>query len=1730
MQASQHLPSDLGLWGRVGLCAGAAWKGARRSGRARAALVNLALYSLTAVGSAQGENRPGRTVPPLVKQAQRFLAQRGWTPGLGRAWSGSGGRRRHTAGTQATAAATSTATWQALGPIAVSTPNYGLVSGRVSAVALDPSDPTGNRLYLGTTGGGVWVAQNADVSNPSYVVFTPLTDTVAALSGAQDASISIGALTVQPGGTGVILAGTGDPNDALDSYYGVGILRSTDGGNTWSLTQTTSDFKWAFAGEGFAGFAWSTSNQQLVVAAVSQAYEGTLVNAARPGLSYEGLYFSMDSGATWSLATITDGASGDVQGPNDAFAGPDGNAATSVVWNPVRKVFVAAVRYHGYYQSTDGATWTRMSAQPGAGLTSLLCPTNATTTGSIDCPIFRGTLAVNPQTGDTFAWTVDINNQDQGLWQDACALSGGACTNATITFAQQWNTAALETNTQEGAATIANGDYNLALAAVPAAPGVGEDTLLLAGANDLWKCSLAMGCVWRNTTNADTCMSAQVAGYQHALGWNTANPLEIFVGNDSGLWRSTDAIGETGAVCAATDSSHFQNLNGSMGSLAEVVSMSPVGATPYTMMAGLGVNGTAGVKSGTGPTADWPQILGGDGGPVAIDPNNSSNWYVNNEWGVSIYLCAQAAGCTAAAFGTSPVVNDADVGGDGYTMTTPAPFLVDSLDTTQLLIGTCRVWRGPADGVGWSGANAISPILDSGAANVSCNGDALIRSMAAQVLAGGSEVVYVGMFGSVNGGANLPGHVLSATINAAGSTPVWKDLTLNPVSNDTNTLNFYGLDISSIFIDPHDATGNTVYVTVEGIPSLLEEVQVVYRSTDGGAHWAALASNLPFGPANSVVVDPQNANTVYLATDVGVYFTTQVGNCANAGSNCWSAFGNGLPEAPVVGLSAASAIASAQVLVAATYGRGIWQTGLWTAGAGVTTATANPTSLTFASQTVGTASSGQAVTLQNTGSVALTPTAIAMSGDFSETDNCQNATVAPGTSCNIQVTFAPTAAGSRTGQMTISANISGGQLTVALSGTGTAAGVVTLTPTAVDFGQVEVGTTSPPLQVAVGNSGATAIPITSLSITPPFTIASNACGTSSLAADTDCQLTVEFAPTQAGAATGTLTIVDGAGTQTVALTGTGEAPPTDALGSTSLTFPGTIEGQLSTAQTVSLTNSGGVPLTSIAVSVSGPFQVSSNCGTQLVASSSCSIGVVFAPASVGILTGTLTVSDILRTQTVSLSGTGVQAPLLSVSPANLTFAVQQVGIASAPSTLTVSNTGGAAMANVGFQISGVGANSFATGATTCGATLSNGSSCTVQVIYTPATAGGSAAALVVSSSTLGVKAVTVALNGTGQGLAGLDVSPSQLIFPTISPGQSSAAQTVSITNTASLAASSLTLTASSQFSLAQNTCSGSLAAGASCAVGVIFQPIASGAVTGVLTVSSAAVANSATVALSGTGGGLGAIQAIPAAIGFGSVGVGIVSNPITVTLTNPGTSGLDNLTLAVPAGFQLVNNTCATTLGPGASCTAGVVFAPTSAGAQSGNLTVTSSTASAAAAVSLVGIGFDFTVAAIGPTSQSVASGLTGSYTLLITPLNGSQGMFTFQCGSLPANVACLFNPGNETVSSGAQGNVDVEIATGQTGSASGSMAPLGWGLVPLVCGLAALPLGWRRRRNALLLAALLAILAGGVSSCTSSGGGTGGLGGLTKPGATPAGTYTIPVTVTSTGVQHGLTVTLTVD
>lgn len=1573
---------------------------------------------------------------PQARAMRRFLARHGWSPAKGIAPRATALRpgTQLRAQSAVRAQGSSSGTWTALGPTAVSTSSFGLVTGRVTAIAIDPNDSSGNHVYIGTTGGGVWMAENAATSSASSVAFTALTDSLSALSGATDSSISIGAVAVQPGNADVVLAGTGDTNDLSSSYYGAGILRSTDGGNSWSLITKTKDLEsglgisdYSFIGEGFSGFAWSTTNTSLVVAAVSDAYEGLLVNAQQLGKSSRGLYYSTDAGASWHMATMEDSSTSLLQGPTMAIAGADGNAVTSVVWNPIRKMFFAAVRFHGYYQSSDGVTWTRMSSQPGTRMTSKLCPANTGTTGSTGCPIYRGTLAVNPTTGDTFAWSVDSGSLDQGLWQDSCSLTSGSCSSSTVSFSTEISTTALESSLSGGTNGIVDGLYTLALAAVPYL----QDTILLAGDDDVWRCSLAAGCSWRNTTNTATCMTAMVGPYQHALVFNPSNSEEILIGNDSGLWRSMDMINQSGSTCITADASHYDNLNAGLGSLADVESISPVLTSPYVMMAGLGVNGVAGVKA-TSVTADWPQILSGYGGPVAVDASDTSKWYVNDaEAGVSIYLCDQATICTTAYFGSSPVVDSADVGGDGAYLSAPAAFLVDPLNTDDLLIATCRIWRGPASGSGWSSANAISGILDTSSSSSTCYGDGQVRALAAMKLSSTTEVIYLGMYGSLNGGGNLGGHVLKATFDStASSDPTWTDITSGTVSNSSDAMNEYGFDVSDIFIDTHDATGNTVYVTVAGFDNTTYAVETLYKSTNGGANWTGLMANLPLSPANAVVVDPQDSGTVYVGTDTGVYYTSSLSSCVASPYVCWTAMGSGLPQAPVVALSAAPSGASNQVLVAGTFGRGIWQTDLVSAGATLTDATVLPTTLNFGSVAYGNTSAAQTVTVSNNGALALKVTAVEMpSSDFLETDTCQSGSIAAGSSCTIAVSFRPTTTGAISGTMLIKANVYGGQLNVTLNGTGTTSGSMTVAPVSLTFGSVAVNTTSAALQVMATNSGTTSVAISSAVLTTPFVLSSDSCSGTTLAASSSCQMKVEFAPTTSGAASGTLTLTDTAGTQTVNLSGTGAATATDALSPTSLIFASTAVNTHSSTQTITLTNSGGVALTGIALTLSSTqFEESSTCGTTLAAGSSCAITVTFAPTATGAIRGTLTVVDILQTQTVSLTGTGVDTPTLGVSPASMTFSNTTVGRASTAQTLSVTNTGAVAIASVGFQITGAAAASYSLANNTCGTTLAAGSICTVQVTFTPSGTGSISATLAVSSATTGVSAVSVPLNGSGTLTSALSVSPTSVVF--------------------------------------------------------------------------------------------------------GGVGVGLTSSAVTLTYSNS-----SSYSIAAPvftfsdAHFSIAQNNCGSALAGGGSCTVTVIFVPTAVGSSSGTLTATSSTVTNPAVASLSGIGFDFAASVSGYSSKTVAAGTAATYNIDFNTLSGVTGTYTYTyaCGTLPGKAACSFSSGSTTTVAGTSGEVTLTVSTGtaKTSALQPGVSP--WQrTLPLLCGLLLLPLGWRRRRHLLTLFVLLMVVLGLATSCASAG--LSGSSGSSSSGTTPTGTYTIPVTVTSTGISHTVSLTLIVD
>ena len=1279
------------------------------------------------------------------------------TPAVG----GSSPRLRAQAGT--TSSTGLSAPWQPLGPPGIASLAYGTVTGRVTSIAVDPSDSSGNTVYVGTTGGGVW--KSTDAAGPAAAVrFVPLTDTLPVFSGNAGSSavpsISIGALSVSA--TGILLAGTGDPNDATDSYYGSGLLRSADGGLTWTLVQFANDgvagFH-SFAGAGFAGFAWSTISPGTVVAAVSQSAEGDLTNASVNAT--KGLYYSTDAGVTWQMSTIMDGTQ-TVQTPLPINQNLGGNAATTVVWNPLRRSFYAAVRFHGYYQSPDGMTWTRMAHQPATTLSPAACPTNPGLLGNPNCPLFRGTLAVQPVTGDLFALTTDIHNLDQGLWQDACASSGSACSSPGVLFATRLPSAALEVG--GGSTAIAQADYNAALAALPTITGGLADTTLLVGTIDLFRCTLAGGCALRNTTNAiNGCAApAKVAPAQHAIApAGAAASGLLYLGNDGGLWRSSDGIAQTGSACAATDAGHFDNLNGALGSLGETVGLAQDPANPDVVLAGFGALGTASTRSATSDTGTWPQLSAGEGGYVGINPMDPTRWTISTGAGVSLAHCGNGANCAATDFAGVPGIGPGQTGGDASLF--DAPWLLDPALPDDVLLGTCRVWRGPvAGGSSWSHANAISPPLAAQGTSTCGGTSSVIRSLAAAnpsatASAGqstGSPVLYAGMAGSLDGGGNDGGHLFATTTGGVGAS-AWNDLSAHAVSNGQGVNHIFnpgGFDISSIAVDPHDATGKTVYVTIMGFSSNVVSVAHVYRSIDGGATWTNINRNLPNAPANSIVVDPNDANTVYVALDSGVYVTTSVTTCATA--NCWSVFGSSLPNAPVTQLQASASIPVGDgrtgELRAGTYGRGIWQVPLLSASyPAQPVITLSPTSLTFAAQASGSASTAQTVTVTNTGNATLNLSRLAVSGDFAETDTCTGATLAISATCTAQITFLPVATGARTGVLTIYGNVAGGQAIVALSGTGTTAASIVLNPLFLSFPTTLIGSTTSLTGVqaiTVSNTGGQPATLQTPTVTGDFAITQNTCGTS-LASQTGCTLVVTFTPTASGTRTGMMSVVTSAGTVTTSLTGVGASPATDSIAPVSLTFGPQILNTASAFQTVTLTNNGDVALTLITAGItSGDFAAVNTCGNSLNGHSSCTISIRFQPKNVGAETGVLAISDQYRTQTVALGGTGIAPAGVSLAPTSgLSFADTAVGSSSAAQTVTLTNNGGLPLTITSLSSSG----DFGMAAdSTCATNVAPGSTCTMLIVFTPTAGGPRTGSLTVTSSAPN-SPETLAMSGAG---------------------------------------------------------------------------------------------------------------------------------------------------------------------------------------------------------------------------------------------------------------------------------------------------------------------------------------------------------------------------------------------
>ena len=640
--------------------------------------------------------------------------------------------------------------------------------------------------------------------------------------------------------------------------------------------------------------------------------------------------------------------------------------------------------------------------------------------------------------------------------------------------------------------------------------------------------------------------------------------------------------------------------------------------------------------------------------------------------------------------------------------------------------------------------------------------------------------------------------------------------------------------------------------------------------------------------------------------------------------------------------------------------------------------TVSTASLAFGDVDIGQVSAPKSVIVTNTGAlVALSPTVLGAGFVVSAT-TCGT----PAASCTISVTFTPTVAGLASGTLTVATG-----LTVTLSANGRTPGQFTATsaglPATVPVNQ------SVPISVTITATGAltglTCLPSgADLTVDP---VAANTTCTGTIAGTVPCVYGFIFKAATAGAKSESIVCNASGTSRTVAVSTTVVSPAALAITPNPGSFSAAV-GATSVVITFNVANSGGTTSGSLTTTLGGTdakeFTITDNkCVVPLASLGVCAIQVVFNPATAGAKTATITVTDSTPGSvpaTTVLNGTAIAGATAGITGA-ASLGNVVVGKAGAPSTYTVTNSGGTATGALSLSVSDP---EFAIGNDLCTAqTLAPTKTCTFTITFSPTSVGAKSAVLSVLS---GGKVVgTLQIGGTGTTAAALGMTPPSLDFGTIGVGTVSAPQTFSVANSGGTATGALTVAdtgvgGASQFTFT-TTCQAALAPAATCDVVVTFKPTVAGSASATFSVGDGTVTTPVRTVVGTALDRPGmSIACVPST--FADTVVGQTSSPVVCTVTNDSTSkqATGALTTTATGDFAIPTNNCAASLDPGLSCTMSVVFKPTAAGARTGAIAVTGANGGAVNQnLSGNGLGTieiqEFTAPSVGTVPTPVAGG-----------------------------------------------------------------------------------------------------------------------------------------------------------
>jgi hypothetical protein len=798
------------------------------------------------------------------------------------------------------AGASSPGAWQQIGPSKATYPavlnpflfdgaQY-VAAGRVTSMALAPTC-TNNQcvLYVAAAGGGIWRTDKAlNGSNWRYV-------------SAGFGINAIGSLLLDPkdpsGNT--VYAGTGEPNASGDSEAGVGIYKTTNGGQTWTLVPGSDIFFQRSIGD----MAFDHAGNLLVpiasgVRGVSSVSSGAVSSGSTTHpLVTRGLW--RQTGATFTLIR-----------PIVAVATARGS--TAVQADPTHPGVLYVNEFsRGIWRSTDnGATWVQIKT-----------PLNPN--ASTDRAEFS--VATLPN-GNTRMYVGVGNNSDAGTNRARFYRTDDASGAAVFTD--------LTTPQNIGYCT-AQCWYDNVVYTPAGAPGVvylggsfSYGQLHAQSNGRAWLLSSDGGATFSDLTqDGDPNRAEGIHPDQHHIVTVPGKPYLFITGSDGGVVRSDGKFADISAKCderglSAADNAlcrsllsrvpnQLVNMNNGLHTL-QFQSLSVSAQRPKNLLQG----GTQdnGTFQYNGSRNVWPQIIYGDGGQsgfnVADDAlrfntftgqANDAN-FRNGDPTKWVIISAPILSSPEASFFYPPIIAD------------PHPARAGSIFQGSFSVWRTQDWGGDRDYL-----EANCPEFTTSATQPGCGNFVRIGTPAPSTDLGsaawgtraGGAVAWIQRTPQNTGtiwAATSTGRVfITDNGDAAAASVVWNRV--DPVANDP------GRAISAIAVDTADA--HHAWISYNGYnvntPATPGHVFEVTWSGAGPAVWVDVSFNLPDFPITALVHDDVTGD-LYAASDFGVM------RLAN-GATTWTVAGSGMPMVEVAGLTI---VPSARILYAATHGLSAW--------------------------------------------------------------------------------------------------------------------------------------------------------------------------------------------------------------------------------------------------------------------------------------------------------------------------------------------------------------------------------------------------------------------------------------------------------------------------------------------------------------------------------------------------------------------------------------------------------------------------------------------------------------------------------------------------------------------------------------------------------------------------------------------------------------------------------------